>query len=77
MVTHVTCFTIADFDKALTLPQASKQRDKAAGDFHEALVREEKGVVMDITMEDKICDLYDLYVQVYTKHAMYLHGLPY
>ncbi|XP_011022888.1 PREDICTED: uncharacterized protein LOC105124533 isoform X4 [Populus euphratica] len=47
--------------------QASK-REKAGGDFQKAIIYEEKGAmdekyVMDNKMEDKICDLYDLFVQ--------------
>ncbi|XP_034907353.1 ubinuclein-1 isoform X2 [Populus alba] len=47
--------------------QASK-REKAGGDFQKAIIDEEKGAmdekyVMDNKMEDKICDLYDLFVQ--------------
>lgn len=47
--------------------QASK-REKAGGDFQKAIIDEEKGAmdekdVMDNKMEDKICDLYELFVQ--------------
>lgn len=47
--------------------QASKG-EKAGGDFQKAIIYEEKGAmdekyVMDNKMEDKICDLYDLFVQ--------------
>ncbi|KAF9678932.1 hypothetical protein SADUNF_Sadunf07G0087800 [Salix dunnii] len=43
-------------------------REKAGGDFQKAIIYEEKGAmdekyVMDNKMEDKICDLYDLFVQ--------------
>ncbi|XP_010269067.1 PREDICTED: ubinuclein-1-like isoform X3 [Nelumbo nucifera] len=44
-----------------------EQRDGASVDFQEVLDSEEKGVKgkysMDDAMEDKICDLYDLYVE--------------
>ncbi|XWS44674.1 hypothetical protein CRYUN_Cryun15aG0068200 [Craigia yunnanensis] len=48
--------------------QASKRRDVATDDLQEVLVSEEQvglkeQYTMDNTMEDKICDLYDLYVQ--------------
>ncbi|XVF61073.1 hypothetical protein PTKIN_Ptkin08bG0099800 [Pterospermum kingtungense] len=48
--------------------QAAKQRDVATGDLPEVLGSEEQVVLkeqysMDNDMEDKICDLYDLYVQ--------------
>jgi len=50
------------------IKQASK-REKAGGDFQKAIIYEEKGAmdekdVMDNKMEDKICDLYELFVQV-------------
>lgn len=50
------------------IKQASKG-EKAGGDFQKAIIYEEKGAmdekyVMDNKMEDKICDLYDLFVQV-------------
>ena len=49
--------------------QASKRRDVAIDDLQEVLGSEEQVSLkeqysMDNTMEDKICDLYDLYVQV-------------
>ncbi|XP_034890877.1 ubinuclein-1 isoform X2 [Populus alba] len=48
--------------------QLFKQRDKAVVDFQKAIIHGEKGAinrkyVMDDKMEDKICDLYDLFVQ--------------
>ncbi|KAK8632150.1 hypothetical protein V6N13_028927 [Hibiscus sabdariffa] len=48
--------------------QVSKLGDVATGDVQEALGSEEKVVLkkqdcMDNTMEDKICDIYDLYIQ--------------
>ncbi|XWS44675.1 hypothetical protein CRYUN_Cryun15aG0068200 [Craigia yunnanensis] len=48
--------------------KASKRRDVATDDLQEVLVSEEQvglkeQYTMDNTMEDKICDLYDLYVQ--------------
>ncbi|XP_061950246.1 ubinuclein-1-like isoform X4 [Populus nigra] len=51
----------------IELQQASK-REKAGGDFQKAIIYEEKGAmdekyVMDNKMEDKICDLYELFVQ--------------
>ncbi|CAK7354728.1 unnamed protein product [Dovyalis caffra] len=52
----------------IELQQSSKQRDEAVGDFQKAIIHEEKGAidgkyVMDNKMEDKICDLYDLFFQ--------------
>ncbi|KAJ4951250.1 hypothetical protein NE237_028082 [Protea cynaroides] len=48
-------------------PKASEQRGGASDDFQEVLGSEDKGVkgkyTMDDAMEDKICDLYDLYVE--------------
>ncbi|KAF8404052.1 hypothetical protein HHK36_008929 [Tetracentron sinense] len=49
-------------------PKVSEQRDGSSDDFQEVLGSEEKGVVkgkysMDYAVEDKICDLYDLYVE--------------
>ncbi|XP_011031129.1 PREDICTED: ubinuclein-1-like isoform X5 [Populus euphratica] len=48
--------------------QLFKQRDKAVVDFQKGIIHGEKGAinrkyVMDDKMEDKICDLYDLFVQ--------------
>lgn len=48
--------------------QAFGQQAGASDDFQE-LCSEEKGVlkkkfIMDVAMEDKICDLYDLFVDV-------------
>jgi hypothetical protein len=59
------------------IKQLFKQRDKAVVDFQKGIIHGEKGTinrkyVMDDKMEDKICDLYDLFVQVTT--TCYLHG---
>ncbi|XP_042507858.1 ubinuclein-1-like isoform X2 [Macadamia integrifolia] len=47
--------------------KASEQRGGASDDFQEVLCSEDKAVkgkyTMDAAMEDKICDLYDLYVE--------------
>jgi len=61
----------------LMIKQLFKQRDKAVVDFQKGIIHGEKGTinrkyVMDDKMEDKICDLYDLFVQVTT--TCYLHG---
>jgi hypothetical protein len=55
----------------LIIKQLFKQRDKAVVDFQKAIIHGEKGAInrkyiMDDKMEDKICDLYDLFVQVTT-----------
>lgn len=52
------------------LHQAFKQSDGAADNFHEAYCSEGKRVFrekisMNIALEDKMCDLYDLYIQVF------------
>ncbi|XP_077224676.1 ubinuclein-1-like isoform X2 [Tasmannia lanceolata] len=49
-------------------PKAAEQRDGSSDDFQEVHGSEEKGTlkgryIMDVAMEDKICDLYDLYVE--------------
>ncbi|XP_043724876.1 ubinuclein-1-like isoform X3 [Telopea speciosissima] len=48
-------------------PKTSEQRDGATDDFQEVHGSEDKGVKgkynMDDAMEDKICDLYDLFVE--------------
>ncbi|XP_043721486.1 ubinuclein-1-like isoform X2 [Telopea speciosissima] len=48
-------------------PKASEQRGGASDDFQEVLGSEDKGVkgkyTMDVAMEEKICELYDLYVE--------------
>ncbi|XP_010270287.1 PREDICTED: ubinuclein-1-like isoform X3 [Nelumbo nucifera] len=54
--------------QALSLKsKASEPRDGASDDFQEPLGSEEKGVkgkyCMDDAMEDKLCDLYDLFVE--------------
>jgi hypothetical protein len=51
------------------IKQLFKQRDKAVVDFQKGIIHGEKGTinrkyVMDDKMEDKICDLYELFVQV-------------
>ncbi|KAF8405679.1 hypothetical protein HHK36_007756 [Tetracentron sinense] len=61
----------------------SENRDGASVDFQEAFGSEEKGVVkvkysMDDAMEDKICDLYDQYVELaelWPNGAMDNHGI--
>lgn len=52
----------------MLLLQALEQQSGASNDFQE-LCLEEKGVlqkkfIMDASFEDRICDLYDLYVDV-------------
>lgn len=49
--------------------QVAEQQDGSSDDFQEQPNSDEKGVLkgrysMDDAMEDKICDLYDLYVEV-------------
>lgn len=49
--------------------QVAEQQDGSSDDFQEQPNSDEKGVLkgrysMDNAMEDKICDLYDLYVEV-------------
>lgn len=49
--------------------QVAEQQDGSCDDFQEQPNSDEKGVLkgrysMDNAMEDKICDLYDLYVEV-------------
>lgn len=49
--------------------QVAEQQDGSSDDFQEQPNSDEKGVFkgrysMDDAMEDKICDLYDLYVEV-------------
>lgn len=52
------------------LQQAFKQSDGAADIFQEAFGSEEKrlvreNLIMNSALEDRMCDLYDLYIQVF------------
>ena len=56
------------------ISQALVQQTRASDDFQE-IVSDERGVLkkkfsMDAVLEDKICDLYDLFVEVYTRNAL-------
>lgn len=81
LIVHLKRFKIFSVNlRFIIYFQVLEQQAGSSDDFQE-IGSEEKGVVkrkhsMDSVLEDKICDLYDLYVDVLILHCPFLKTFP-